>query len=89
MTDATPQRPNLELSRMLRDLEPGDETQLHRIATLLAAGEVVTVMDTARFAARIDPDTFEGMRQTAQAVRVAVAYGDLTGLQGCGYSVAK
>lgn len=78
--------PNIELSRMLRDLAPGDETQLHRAATMLAAGELVTVMDSARLAARIKPDDFPGMRQTAMAVRVAIAYGDLSGLAGCGYN---
>ena len=82
-------KPNLTLARMLRDLVPGDEAALHRIATMLAAGEVCTVLESARFAARIDPDAFPGMSNTAAAVRVAVAYGDRSGLLGCGYSVAR
>ncbi len=80
-------KPNLLLSRLLRDLEPGDEAALCRIAVMLADGEVCTVMDSARFAARITGDAFPEMRSLAAAVRVAVAYGDLSGLQGCGIDV--
>jgi hypothetical protein len=82
-------KPNVQLARMIRDLEPGDETQLHRIATMLAAGECVPIMDTARLAHGIDPDAFDGMRATAQAVRVALVNNDRSGLIGCGYTVTN
>lgn len=79
---ATQMKPNLELSSLLRDIRPGDDRTLERIAKLLAAGEVCTIMDSARFTDNLSPDSFPESRDLAAACRVAVAYGDLSGLEG-------
>lgn len=81
-------KPNTTLARMLQSLTPGDTATLHACATLLAQGEVAPVLDSARLAHAIDPDAWQEWRDVAASVRVAVAYGDLTGLQGVGYPLA-
>lgn len=70
---------------------------LRVLAETLADGAYVPVMDSARWAAMVDPDALResadegglGQQSTyelACAVRVALAYDDLSGLAGCGYT---
>ena len=79
---------DVALARQIQGLQPGDDAGLRAVAVALAAGAWLPIMDSARLAGWIEPDTFAD-RALAQAVRVAIAYGDLSGLQGCGLEVER
>lgn len=73
-----------DLEQAFSDACRGEKDKLMRLATVLSYGG--TLPDGTQ-AEALDPERFrdDGLFELAAAARVAIAYGDLSGLQGLGY----